>query len=293
MFSIILSAAIFIQAKDVVLPHTGVEDVKLAKDYSGICLKIDGEYALYKKISPNVFVRQICNDSLMIFPDTTYTTFSFRFDLNGDGRIEILTLKKGILSIKQTGKKIELYSALKSFVFYDIDDNGSLDLIYVDSSNVLHILTNRYRMKNYTLVYSPAQFTVNYIFGKRKYPVTVYPEFLQAKVSLSGWDKIYIVYQGSTMPLERGKTVNLYNVENPIGSIVYKNDTLKLEISLPDRQHYTIEIKGTDYKNSIAEGVLPQGIYRFEYFVGPLSKGKYSVIITLGKRTFTREISVK
>ncbi|GEM_PF-6858115 len=293
MFTAILWAAIFIQTKNIVLPHTNVEDVRLAKDYSGVCLKIDGEYALYKKIWKKVFVRKTCDDSLIILPDTSKKITSFRFDLNGDGKIETVSFKKGILTIARTGNKPERYSDIKSFVFYDVDNNGSLDLIYVDTDNILHVLLNKYRVQNYALIYSPRHFTVNYISRKRTYPVTVYPYLVEGKIPLYGWDKVYLVYQGSKMPLKSGKTINLYNVENPVRFIVYENDTLKLGITLSEKQNYIIEINGQDSKRKIAEGILPQGVYRFEYFVGPLKRGKHRLVITLGKRTFTREISVK
>lgn len=293
MFLILIIGAIFIPAKNIVLPRKNIEEIRHVRDYSGLYLKIDGEYAFYKKIGKGVFVRKTFKDSLIFAKDTSKDVPEFRFDLDGDGEFEIVRFLKGNLIIKKTRKTIETYTGVKSFIFYDINGDKSLDLLYVDTSNVLNIFQNKYRIKKSAMVYSPERFTVNYVNSKRTYSITVYPYILQPLIPTGGWQRAFINFNETTIPLEKGKTVNLYNIENPINSITYENDTLKLEISLSRGESYAIYIKSKNRKKQVAEGSLPQGVYRFKYFIGTLTKGKHTIIITIGNRTFMRRIDVQ
>ncbi len=294
MIFLILFATIFYPTGDVVLPLTNVQDVRLLSKPVGICLKIDGEYALYKKIHSNVFVRKYCFDSLMLQSDSTRVNPEFfKFDLNGDGKLEKIRFKNSTLTITPVRGKSETYHNVLSFVFYDIDDNGSLDLIYVDSVFMLHILRNGARIKNYSIVYANEPYDIFYKSGRKTYHVHVLPHIIQGKIPLEAWGQVFLGYNGTAVPLSSGKIVNLNKLENPIQYLKYENDTLKVGISLSEKTNYSITVLGNKMKNTVAGGTLPRGTYRFEYFVGTLKQGKYRVEIMLNDRVFIRELTIK
>ena len=294
MLLLILIATVFYPEKLFVLPKTAIESITLTSSFSDICLKMDGENALYRKIHPKVFVRKECSDSLIISSDSLHPTESLlRFDLNGDGKPETIRFRENVLTITSPRKRAEKYENVLSFVFYDIDNNGSLDLIYVDTDSVLHVFHNKSRIKNHAIVYSDKPYTLNYISNGTTYSINVIPYVFQGKIPLSNRKTVLIEYNGVTVPLKRGKVINLNKIKNPLKYVTYENDTLKLGISLSQKTNYSIEVIGNKTKNTFAKGTLPAGSYRFEYFAGSLKKGKYTVKIKLNDRVFTKEISVK
>ena len=94
------------------------------------------------------------------------------------------------------------------------------------------------------------------------------------------------------MELSKGMVVNTEKLLSPIEQVTYINDTLKISLNLSNKATYTIYVIGKDTLK-VANGTLPKGIYRFEYYIGPLKKGTYKVKLTLDKKDFFTDFRVK
>ncbi len=286
----LLSGFLFSPGRRIIIPKTGITEVRNVCTETGISLIIDGEWAFYQKISKDVFVRKALIDSLAC-ADSILPAF-FKFDLDGDGKFERITFNKNSLKIQNLKGKKETYKGVSSFAFYDTDNNGSPDLFYTDTSGTLHFLKNRHRIKNFAVVLSRDSFIIEYYTKRKKYPVTVYPWITRGIIPLYGWKKVVLRYKNSSITLSRGMVVNTEKLASPVENVSYESDTLKISINLSQKATYSINILGKDTLN-IAKGTLPKGAYKFEYYVGPLKKGTYKVQLKLNKKDFYTEFPVK
>lgn len=287
-----VKSPIFIERHNIVLPRTNIKYVQNTPESSGIMLYIDREWAYYKNIAPLVFVRKSRNDSIKITPSNTLLK-SFSFDLNGDGRFERITFERGTLLITSGKDVLNKFNNVKSFVFYDVDNNGSLDLLYTDSQNNLHFLKNKGRIPDHAIIKSAKEYELVYIKGKKKYQVKINPYIFSGVIPLYGFDKVYIVYNGTKFPLKKGSMINTHEINSPIKYATFKDDTLKLSLKFIEKTTYSIYLKSEDKTIKIADGTLPEGTYNFDYLVGKMEKGKYILLLKTNDNEFTKNVIVK
>ncbi len=287
---LLILLALFKPQKDIVIPHTGITKIQNACSGKGLLLMIDNEWAYYKQIGKNVFVRRDINDSL--FCKDTSIQKAFKFDLDGDGKFEKISYKKNTLRITNYRLKTETYRNVLSFAFYDADNNGTPDLFYTDTNKTLHFLRNTKSNKNFSFVKSRELYTILYFTKRKKYTITVHPALLEGIIPLTGWEKTILKYKNSTIEISKGMVINTEKLASPIEYVDFINDTLKISFNLSHNVTYNISIIGKDTVK-VAEGTLPKGAYRFEYYVGPLKKGTYKVKLSINKKDFFADFVVK
>ena len=290
IIALIISLSLFRPYRNVVLPRTGITGIQNACSQDGVLLFIDGEWAFYRKIGKNVFVRRSLNDSL--FCEDTVLPRTLKYDLDGDGKFEKIFFRKSILKITDYRQNTIVYRHVASFVFYDINNDGTLDFLYTDKNGYLHTLKNINSNKNFAFIKSREPFEIMYYTKRRKYRIKLYPAIVQGIIPLKGWKKIELKYHNVNINLSKGSVINTEKLESPIDYVDFVNDTLKISFNLSTNATYNISILGKD-TIQIAHGTLPKGAYRFEYYVGPLEKGFYKIKLTLNKEDFFADFVVK
>ncbi len=290
IMALLVSFSLFRPYYNVVLPRTGITRIQNACGKDGILFFIDGEWAFYRKIGENVFVRQSLNDSL--FCKDTVLPHALKYDLDGDGKFEKIFFRKSILRITDYRQNTTVYKHVASFVFYDVNNDGALDLFYTDKSGHLHTLKNINSNRNFALIKSREPFEIMYYTKRRKYGIKLYPAVIQGIIPLKGWKKIELKYHNVSIDLSKGSVINTEKLKSPIDYVNFVNDTLKIAFNLNTNATYNISILGKD-TIQIAHGTLPKGAYRFEYYVGRLEKGFYKIKLTLNKEDFFADFVVK
>ena len=289
---LLLKSPVFIKNNDIVLPHTNVRLVRNAPLSSGIMLYIDGKWAYYEHIAPLVFVRK----SISYTEDTLESGIEIQqmpFDLNGDGKFERITFKNATLTINQGGRPIHTFYNVKSFVFFDCDNNNSLDLLYTDKEDNLYFFKNTSSISNYATIKSKKTYEILYSAGKRTYKVQINPYIFSGIIPLNGWDRVMVMYNNIKIPLKKGSLINTEEAISPIEHVSFNNDTLKLSLKFVEKTTYTIYLRSKNKVINIADGTLPEGTYNFDYFVGKLQKGEYTLSLKTNNKEFNKKITVE